>query len=95
MCNEATKVENGVSGYCGDSPFPNEKAPKKQMVYTCGICTLKGKGWGRREGDLEAVEPALLLFLVAVVESSHASLEMSALGFNAQTSIALLFDGLE
>jgi len=56
---------------------------------------MKVKGCGRA-GELEAVESALLLaLLVGVVECRHAGFEVGALGFDAQTGVALLFDGLQ
>jgi hypothetical protein len=45
---------------------------------------------------LEAVEcPLLLALFVGVVKCRHAGFEMSALSFDAETSIALLFNCLE
>ena len=48
------------------------------------------------KGNLEAVQGALLLLVLGtVVQGSHAGLEVGALGFDSQSGVTLLFDGLE
>lgn len=60
----------------------------------------EGFGWtsvqvGEEVRRLEAVEAALLLFLVAVIELGHAGFEVCTLGLDAETGVALFLDCLQ